>query len=372
VGVDTYLEVFDRDGNRKTGNNDGGGGFASKAEWQSSYDGYYYIKVTNLVTISESDDTYDLTITEISVGATSTPAPSPVNPDADRCDRTELGNHDFDHACVISSDVSEEFNFVPPPFGGPDNDFFRVWVKPSLLYKCYTSNLSPGVDPNMILYDHNRNAIGGNDDRAPGDFNSYLAYYATYEGWLYVLVGYGDRTPTDVSNSDYTLVCDMEVSGQATATPGSGSTPSSTSTPQPTTTPGLDTATPTPRQPTATPTREALTVRPLTTPTPVPATTPVPRFVPITLLVYYDGNDDHQPGAGEGIAGISAQAYEVATNQLLAQDFTDELGNLEFTVATHGPVRVSVPFFGFSQLVAGEGASIYLRVPPQPLPGGMP
>jgi hypothetical protein len=28
---------------------------------------------------------------------------------------------------------------------------------------------------------------------------------------------------------------------------------------------------------------------------------------------------------------------------------------------------VSVPFFGFSQLVAGEGASIYLRIPPQPL-----
>jgi hypothetical protein len=89
-------------------------------------------------------------------------------------------------------------------------------------------------------------------------------------------------------------------------------------------------------------------------------------------LVYYDGNDDRQPGAGEGIAGISAQAYDVATNQLLAQDFTDERGNLEFTVATHGPVRVSVPFFGFSQLVAGEGASIYLRVPPQSLPGGMP
>jgi hypothetical protein len=33
---------------------------------------------------------------------------------------------------------------------------------------------------------------------------------------------------------------------------------------------------------------------------------------------------------------------------------------------------VAVPFFGFSQLVAGGGASIYLRVPPQPLPGGAP
>jgi hypothetical protein len=373
IGVDTYLEVFDRDGNRKAGDNDSGGGFASKVEWQASYNGYYYIRVTNQVGISESDDTYDLTITEIGSSATSTPEPIPTNPDADRCDRTELGNHDFDHACIISSDVSEKFSFVPPPYGGSDNDFFKVWVKPALLYECYTSNLSPGVDPNMILYDHNRNAIGGNDDRAPGDFNSYLSYYATYEGWLYVLVGYGDRTPTNVSNSDYTLVCDMQVTGQVTTTPAPGSTHTPTPTPQSSTTPGLSTATPTPtREPIATFTREALTVRPLTTPTPVPVTTPVPRFIPIRLLVYYDGNDDRQPGAGEGVAGISAQAYEVATNQLLAQDFTDELGNLEFTVAAHGHVRVSVPFFGFSQLVAGEGASIYLRVPPQPVPGGMP
>jgi hypothetical protein len=90
------------------------------------------------------------------------------------------------------------------------------------------------------------------------------------------------------------------------------------------------------------------------------------------VLVYYDANDDRQPGAGEGIAGISAQAYEVVTNQLLAQGFTDEQGNLEFTVAAQGPVRVSVPFFGFSQLVAGEGASIYLRIPAQSLLGGAP
>ncbi len=50
---------------------------------------------------------------------------------------------------------------------------------------------------------------------------------------------------------------------------------------------------------------------------------------------------------------------------MLAQGFTGAQGNLEFTVASVGPVRVSVPFFGFSQLVAGEGgAGIYLRVPP--------
>ncbi|MDY7075749.1 MAG: hypothetical protein SXV54_02380 [Chloroflexota bacterium] len=368
-GVDTFVEIFNRDSNRVAYDNDGGGGFASRAEWTASYDGYYYIKVTNQVGISGSSDTYDLTVAEISVAATATSAPASSNPNADRCDKTELGNHDFDHACVISANVTEEFNFVPPPYGGSDNDFFRIWVKPGLLFECSTSNLSAGVDPNMIVYNHNRDAIGGNDDVEQGNFNSYFAYYSTYEGWMYVLIGYGDRTPPNLSDSSYTLRCDMEVPGQPTAT----GTHESTRTPQPTATTGARTPTSTPASSPATPTpSESLTVRSLTTPTPVPATTPAPRFIPIRLLVYYDGNDDRQPGAGEGIAGISAQAYEVVTNQLLAQDFTDEQGNLEFTVASSGPVRVRVPFFGFSQLVAGEGASIYLRVPPQPLSGGIP
>jgi hypothetical protein len=369
VGVDTYLEVFNQSDGRVADDNDSGGGFASLAEWEASYDGYYYIKVTNQVGTSTGGDTYDLRVEQLDVSATSTPQPASPNPDADRCDRTELGNYDFDHACVISSDVSEQFNFVPPPYGGADNDYFKIWVKPGLLFECGTSNLSAGVDPNLILYDHNRNAIGGNDDIEPGNFNSFLAFYATYEGWMYVLVGTGDRTPSDLSDSNYTLRCDLQVPGEATATPAGE--PKSTNTPRPTQGPGPSTATP--RSPTATPTPFAgLSIRTLTTPTPVPVTTPAPRFVPIRLLVYYDGNSDQQPGAGEGISGISAQAYEVATNQLLAQGFTDEQGNLEFTVAAQGLVRVSVPFFSFGQLVGGEGASIYVRVPPQPLPSGIP
>ncbi len=367
-GVDTYVEVYNESGDRITYDNDSGGGFASSAEWKAAYDGYYFIKITNMVGSSTGSDTYDLSIAEVSVAATATPRPATANPNADRCDKTELGNFDFDHACVMSSNVSESLNFVPPPYGGSDNDYLKLWVKPGLLYKCGTSGLSAGVDPNMILYDHNRNTIGGNDDVEPGNFNSYLAYYATYEGWMYLLVGTGHRTPPNLSDSKYTLRCDMEIPGQVseTVTPGSTNTPPSgaTATPRP----PAATATP---PPTPTPPEE-LTIRLFTTPTPAPVTTPASRFIPIRLLVYYDGNDDRQPGAGEGISGISAQAYEVASNQLLAQGFTDERGNLEFTVSAQGPVRVSVPFFGFSQLVAGEGASVYLRVPPHPRAEGTP
>jgi hypothetical protein len=108
----------------------------------------------------------------------------------------------------------------------------------------------------------------------------------------------------------------------------------------------------------------ALSVRLLTTPAPGAATTPVPRFRNISIVVYYDANDDWQPGAGEGIAGMPVHAHDAATNELLAQGSTDDRGALEFTVAAQGPVRVSVPFLGFSQLIAGEGGDILVRVAP--------
>ncbi len=360
-GVDTYIEIRDRNNNVIKSNDDYTEGYASRTSWGATYDGYYYIRVTNRVNTS---GTYDMSVQESDVpppDATATPGPGPST-EADSCE----DNLDFDHACVIATNKSYTFN-LHPPFGGTDNDYYKIWVKPGFIYKCATSDLDPGIDPNMIVYDQNRHGIGGNDDVAPGNFNSAFTYYASYEGWLYVLLGTGARTPSDINHSNYTLLCQIQIPGQPTSTPGPGATstphPQATSTPRPT------------NQPTSTPNRN-LTVRPMTTPTPVlspePAATPAPHFIPITLLVYYDGNGDRQPGAGEGIAGISAQAHDAATNQLLAQGFTDEQGNIDFTVSASGAVRVSVPFFGFSQLVSGDGASIYLRVPPQTLPGGTP
>jgi hypothetical protein len=369
VGVDTYVEVFHRNGSREAEDNDGGGGFASKVEWTASYsDDYYYIRVTNLVSSSESDDTYDLTVSEVSAPATATPKPTDPGPTPIPGIDSFEPNYDFAIASTIATGVTYSANFIPWGGGHEDNDYYKIWIKPGLHFVCETLDLAPGVDTNMIVYDGNENAIGGNDDVELGEYRSRFAYFSTYEGWLYILVGHGGRLPaSELKNSSYKIRCEMQVPGEPTAT----STPEPDRTPQPTT----PAAMPTPSgSPIATPVPpEGLTVRALTTPTPVPATTPAPsRFIPISLLVYYDAKDDHQPGAGEGIAGISAQAYEVATNQLLAQGFTDEQGNLEFTVSAQGPVRVSVPFFGFSQLVAGEGASIYLRVPPQPRTGGAP
>jgi len=351
-GVDTFMRLYDKNGTEIASDDNGGGGFASRIEWTAAYGSdYYYVCITNLYSGSTSAHTYDLTIAE-TTAATATPAPTatPVT-GLDACEN----NFDFDHACVIPPNQSLNFNFVSAG-GGPDNDFFKIWVKPGLRFDCKTSDLSPGVDPNMIIYDQNRNGIAGNDDASPGDYNSALSYFATYEGWLYILVGTGNRLPTNLNASNYTLRCDVVAPGTPTPVP--------TNTPRPTVEPGAATATPLPPTPTQ---PSGLTWRLLTTPPPpaAAATPSAPRFIPINLLVYYDANNDGQPGAGEGIAGVSAEAYDTSTGQMLAQGFTGEQGNLTFTVASAGPVRVSVPFFGFNQLVAGEGASVYLRIAPR-------
>lgn len=334
---------------------------STEVSW-TAYGGRHYIEVqpSGPVTTTVLSASYVLDVFQIAAIPTPTPQPTntpvPTSPPTvtpvaglDSCE----DNFDFDHACIIPPNQSLEFNFISPG-GGPDNDFYKLWVKPGLRFECRTSDLSPGVDPNMIFYDQNRNGIAGNDDVSPGDYNSALSYFSTYEGWLYILVGTGNRMPTNLNASNYTLRCDVVAPGTPTPLP--------TNTPRPTVEPGVATAT-SPPTPTQSP---GLTWRLLTTPPPPAAITPAaPRFVPINLLVYYDANNDGQPGAGEGIAGVSAEAYDTSTGQMLAQGFTGEQGNLTFTVASTGPVRVSVPFFGFSQLVAGEGASVYLRVYPQ-------
>ena len=73
VGVDTYLAVYDVAGDQVTADDNGGGGFASKTEWQATHVGYYYIEVTNLTASSTPWNTYDLSVEEaVPIAPTST------------------------------------------------------------------------------------------------------------------------------------------------------------------------------------------------------------------------------------------------------------------------------------------------------------
>lgn len=294
---------------------------------------------------------------------TATPTPTPQGatpiPGADRFEP----NFDFAHATTLGTDITyNNLNFVPWGGATEDNDFYKIWVKPGLMYTCETSDLGPGVDTNLIVYrapDFNA-AVGGNDDAEPGNYASRFTYISNYEGYLYLLVGTGGRLPyPEVGNSYYSFRCSMSVPGIPTPPP--------TATPRPTT-PGA-TVQPSPMPPPQPTESGALNVRPLATPTPPPAqTTPTLHFVPVDLLIYYDANNDRSPGAGEGIAGLLVLAFDTATGQQIAQGFTDELGHLQFTAAVQGAVRLSIPYLGVSQLVGGDGASIHIRFGPQGVP----
>ncbi len=332
--------------------------------------GPYYFKVLQISNYC-SGGTYHLEASESPPTATPTPTPTPTGTATPPpptplagADRFEP-NHDFNHASTIATGVTyDNLNFVPWGGATEDNDFFKLWVKPGLLYTCETLNLAPGLDTNIIIYDHNRNGLAGNDDVTPGDYRSRVSYLSTYEGWLYVLVGHGGRFPySEVQNSTYSLRCTVEVLGLPTPAP--------TATPRPpTATPGPKDWTPTPDTtftsppPTATPSTGAgLSVRLISTPAPPsPEVTPAPRFVPLDILVYYDTNNDRSPGAGEGVAGLRILAYDTLTGEQVAEGVTDEMGRLRFTAAVRGAVRIVVPYLGIGRVIEGEGASVYIRI----------
>ena len=202
----------------------------------------------------------------------------------------------------------------------------------------------------------------------------------------------------------------------ATNTPMSTNTPAATNTPVPTNTPNpTKTAAPTntPR-PTNTPTRRpatgggtggtvrtntpvpsftptetatlepTATLVPTETPTPrpvvnistLPTATPeiiVPPSTTLDVILYYDINDNNQAEINEGIVDMVVVVYDNATGNLLSFGYTNEGGAVRFReLPVGGPVRISVPYLGFSQVVSGESTVVQLRIPSQQLPGGIP
>ena len=143
-----------------------------------------------------------------------------------------------------------------------------------------------------------------------------------------------------------------------------------TITPQPTATPRSETS------PIATPqppdTERPLSFRLITRPDP-PTPTPEPSgFRTFRVQVYFDGNYDGQMGAGEGITGFYVIVMSPDGSEELAQGYTDEQGQLSFTVPTINTVRVLIPLLGFDRLVEVNKPDITVRVIPPTLPDSVP
>ncbi len=393
-GVYTEVTIYDPSGSAITGLTDMDPGSGTIIEWSTAVEGIYKIKIENQEPLPhDADETYDLIVTDISPTPTPTLTPTPTpggeldtaTPTPVRgADRFEP-NFDFDHATLIGLDVVyDNLNFVPWGGFGEDNDFFRLWVRSGVLYTCETFDLAPAANTNMIFYSAPNFDAGfaGNDDVVPFDpndpYRSRITFFSTFDGYLYILIGQvGEVTPVEGQDLSYKFNCRVSMPGTATATPTlpPTETPFPSATPWPTSTPApgetpRPTNTPVPTL-TPSPTPQRLTIRPLTTPTPPPAAappspTPAPGYYTVELLLYYDQNEDHQPGAGEGIAAVSAQLYDVVTGELLAQGYTDDTGYLRFSVSTTRGMRLSVPFFDFSQIIAAADTAVQVRILPRP------
>jgi hypothetical protein len=376
-GLDTILSVYNPSGDLIATNDDYQfGSLASRVILTAGQDGYFYAKIQNKSSSDPANKTYCFQVTETQPTATPTGLPTGTRvPGADICEY----NGDFSSACLIGSGNILDANFVPIWGEGPDNDFYRIWVKPGLLYTCQTLDLSSVNDTNMILYDQNGNGIGGNDDRAVGDFSSEVSWYATYTGWLFVLVG--PVAPPSYADSflyTYSVQC-TEVVATPTPLPPPTRPPSSGGpiVSPPTATPTAQVTTPviTVTAPIAIAT--VATVTPTPTPNviiqPLPTSTPpvsAGRSVDFDLTVYFDANQNFTPELTEGVEDVAVAVYDNTTNELLAFGYTNEAGVIRFNslVAT-GAIRISIPYLQFNQVGTGN-SNVFIRVAPFLLPGG--
>ncbi len=284
-------------------------------------------------------------------------------------------NFGFNIATTIAPGITYNMNFVPWGGGDVDNDFLKIRVKPGLQLTCETSDLDPAVDPRMVFYSgpSEQTYVMANDDIGLGDFNSRLSYYATYEGYVYILVGQGSRMASrDTVNSHYSVACDLSVLGDPTPQPGQTPIPDKDApTPAPTPTPQTSVvATPTP--PAAVEEDVTLTFRLVTRPE-TPTVTPEPSgFRTFRVIVYFDADQDGVMGAGEGVTGFFVQVLSPDGQRELAQGYTDDQGHLSFTVPTIGTVRVVVPLLGVDRLIEASKPEVKIRIAPPSLPDTIP
>lgn len=370
-GVETTLWIYDSTGTNVLASNN------RHIPWQrgsrivfvAPSTGDYWIKVTNSDTSPRvAGQTYTLSVSEQAPAPTNTPAPTPSpTPYPQSPDRFEY-NGDFDFATLIAPGVKyDQLNFVPfqPPSPTTvDNDFFKLPVKQGVFYTCETLDLAPGVDTNIIVYNQDRVGIGGNDDispeaRARGDFRSRFSWLSSYTGYAYILVG--DVNPPRADQAQprtYALQCSIGLPETPTPTPA----PFTPTPPPPPPTPLPPEPTPTPF-PTPRPAQN-LSVRPLEPGAPLPATPPPPpRIVNTDVIVFVDLNRNGQfdPAAGEGVAGVSVRITDERTGVPLAYALTDVEGYARFSLEAEGPLRVSVPLFGYSTVI-NESTTLRLSV----------
>lgn len=376
-GIDTVLKVYNQNGEAIAENDDFGaaGDLRSHVVVQAGATGFYYARVVNKSPADAANRTYCFGIDASEQPTpTATPTLLPTRTGSDTCEP----NGRLDIACLFGDNQSQAFNFVPPFNEGPDQDYYRIWVKPGVTVTCETNQLSAVTDTNMIMLGPNGEDFNpqlGNDDKAPGDRGSRLSFTSFYTGWLHVLVGPVNPVPlAQAAQFTYTLACTSTVPPTATPTTpfvppvtgggGGGIVPSITPFPTPTPFDFAQLLTPSPVV------IPEVTIQPL--PTATPATSAQDSST-VNVTVFYDSNFNFTPEINEGIQDVAVALYDNTNGRLLAFGYTNQAGVVRFeTIPSSGAVRVEVPLLNYIQIVGAGESNISVRVAPLPLPIGIP
>jgi hypothetical protein len=313
------------------------GWYVTAVEKATVYDGTYDLDV------ALAGPTPTLTPTPTALpSATPTPTPSPtpvILPDLAE------PNNSPETARPVTPGLRDTYTV-----GAGDVDYFTFIAKAGNRYVCET--VTDQVDTLLTVV-----GVGVNDDRGVGRVDSIFAWTADVEQTAVIRVEarggsfgqYGICVPTGCTTAN-------------SRPPPMSSAPTS-DLPAPTapltTTTGITTTG-----------QISLTVRHLGQVQPQ-TTTPTTH---VRLLVYYDANNDRQPGPGEGIANVSVLAVD-SQGQRLARVFTNAQGEAIFNLTSETIARVIVPFVpGWSARVrAGEiNNDIVLGLPAVRLPVFLP
>jgi len=376
-GIDTVLTVYNQNGQPIAENDDFApvGQFQSQVNVQADTTGFYFARVVNKSPADAANKTYCFVI-----DATEQPTPTPTatllptRTGSDTCEP----NGRIDLACLFGENQSQQFNFVPPFNQGPDQDWYRIWIKPGTTITCETSQLSSVTDTNIIFLGPNGEDFNpqlGNDDRAPGDKSSRLSYTSTYTGWLHVLVGPVNPVPlAQAAEFTYTLAC--------TSTAAPTATPTTVFVPQPGGGGGVPIAPTITPFPTPTPIDLSFLLTPSPVVVPVVTIQPLPTATPasgaqdtatVNVTVYYDSNFNFTPEINEGIIDVAVALYDNTNGRLIAFGYTNQAGVVRFeAIPSSGAVRVEVPLLSYTQIVGTGESNINVRVAPLPLPIGIP
>lgn len=182
--------------------------------YEGPVDEFFYLRLSNPISATlGANSLLQIFIDDNDAAPTTTPGATPsIFVDAYE------PNNSLNTAYTIAAGAAKTCGVTLWPTG--DEDYFQFVGKANSTYQVATSDLTPGLDTVMTVYNVNGNVIATNDD-APGLGNrsSLVTFTANQDGFYYARII--NRDPSDPSNKTYCI----QVTTVANPTPTPSQTP---------------------------------------------------------------------------------------------------------------------------------------------------